>query len=158
MKLRNLAMVLGLGLSSTTAMASSNCALPANANQMASEIAAGVNASRRANGQAALTYNPTLGQAAMTHACDMVARNFFDHQGSDGSNSQTRVRRAGYRDCLVAENLAWGYPQSSQIIDGWMQSSGHRSNMLHPRVQEMGIGITQGPRGPYWVLVLAKGC
>ncbi|MBU0861103.1 MAG: CAP domain-containing protein, partial [Alphaproteobacteria bacterium] len=41
---------------------------------------------------------------------------------------------------------------------GWMNSAGHRANMLHPRVKEMGIAITQGAQGPNWVLVLGRSC
>ena len=134
------------------------CVTPPNVNSMAGEIAAGLNASRRANGEAPLRFNRRLSRAAMSHACDMLVNDFFDHRGSDGSTSQHRVQATGYRDCIVAENLAWGYPQSSQIINGWMNSPGHRRNMLHPRIEEYGIGITQGPKGPYWVLVVGKRC
>ncbi len=140
------------------AAASNACTTPSNVNAMASEIAAGVNANRRAYGQPALSFNRRLSQAAMKHACDMSVNGFFGHRGSDGSNSQARVRQAGYRDCLVAENLAWGYPNSQQIISGWMNSAGHRSNMLHPRAAEFGVAVTQGPKGPNWVLVVARGC
>lgn len=142
----------------TAAAAASTCVTPANVNALATEIAAGVNASRRANGEAPLRFSPTLGRAAMGHACDMLVNNFFDHRGSDGSSSQVRVQKAGYNDCIVAENIAWGYPRSEQIINGWMNSPGHRRNMLHPRIEEFGVGITQGPRGPYWVLVVGKQC
>ncbi len=141
-----------------TAAVAGNCVAPPNVNQLATEIAAGVNQSRRANGQAPLRFNRRLGQAAMVHACDMLANDFFDHRGSDGSSSQARVQQAGYNDCIVAENIAWGYPQAQQIISGWMNSPGHRRNMLHPRIEDMGIGITQGPKGPYWVLVVGKQC
>ena len=134
------------------------CTTPTNVNALATEIAAGVNQSRRANGQSSLQFNRQLGQAAMRHACDMQANNFFDHRGSDGSTPQRRVRRAGYNDCIAAENIAWGYPRSSQIINGWMNSPGHRRNMLHPRIEEFGVAITEGPKGPYWVLVLGKSC
>ncbi|PUB18765.1 cysteine-rich secretory family protein [Yoonia sediminilitoris] len=136
----------------------SDCSAPANATALATEIAAGVNASRRANGQSPLQFNARLGRAAMAHACDMQVNSFFDHRGSDGSSSQVRVQKAGYNDCIVAENLAWGYPRAAQIVSGWMNSPGHRRNMLHPRIQEFGIGITQGPKGPYWVLVVGKSC
>lgn len=156
-KFATLAAGLFLALSGTQAAASS-CDVAPNANQLATEIAAGLNASRRANGQSELRFNRQLGRAAMVHACDMLVNNFFDHRGSDGSSSQRRVQKAGYRDCIVAENLAWGYPQSAQIINGWMNSPGHRRNMLHPRVEEFGIGITQGPKGPLWVLVVGKSC
>ena len=138
--------------------ASANCAIPENANAMATEIAAGLNASRRANGESSLRFNRELGRAAMRHACDMLANDFFAHQGSDGSNSHARVTRVGYNACIVAENIAWGYPRPEQIITGWMNSPGHRRNMLHPRIEEFGIGISQGPRGPYWVLVVGKEC
>ena len=138
--------------------ASASCAMPENVNAMATEIAAGLNASRRANGESTLRFNRDLGRAAMRHACDMLANDFFDHRGSDGSNSQARVTRVGYDACIVAENIAWGFPRPEQIIDGWMNSPGHRRNMLHPRIEEFGIGISQGPRGPYWVLVVGKEC
>jgi len=147
-----------LAIAGTQASASTGCTTPSNVNEMASEIARGLNAYRAANGQTQLSFNRRLGRAAMAHACDMSVNNFFGHRGSDGSNSQVRVRAAGYQDCLVAENLAWGYPRSEQIISGWVNSAGHRSNMLHPRAQEYGIGITNSPKGPNWVLVVAKGC
>lgn len=142
----------------TAAAAAQSCVAPANVNAMATEIAAGLNANRRAQGQAPLRFNRRLGQAAMVHACDMLVHDFFDHRGTDGSSSQSRVRTAGYQDCIVAENIAWGYPRSEQIISGWMNSPGHRRNMLHPRIEEFGVGITQGPNGPYWVLVVGKQC
>ncbi|SEW25178.1 Uncharacterized conserved protein YkwD, contains CAP (CSP/antigen 5/PR1) domain [Cognatiyoonia koreensis] len=157
-RLKSICIAIGLSVLAGQATAARNCATPANVNVMAQEIANGINANRRANGQPAIRYNQRLSQAAMTHACDMAANGFFGHNGSNGSDVNRRVRNAGYQGCLVAENLAWGYPSSQQIISGWMQSPGHRSNMLHPRVAEFGVGITQGPRGPNWVLVLAKGC
>ena len=154
----SLAAGLFLSVFATTATASTSCVAPENVNQLATEIAAGVIANRRAIGQPPLRFNRRLGQAAMVHACDMLIHDFFDHRGSDGSNSQRRVRNAGYEDCIVAENIAWGYPQSQQIINGWMNSAGHRRNMMHPRIEEFGVGITQGPKGPYWVLVVGKQC
>ena len=140
------------------ASASRSCTTPENVNTLASEIARGINASRLANGQRQVSYNRKLGNAAMNHACDMASNQFFGHRGTDGLNSSARVRAAGYNHCLVGENLAWGYPRSEQIISGWMNSAGHRNIMLHPRIQEFGIGITMGPKGPNWVLVVAKSC
>ena len=156
--LRSILAAIILTCTAQAAAAANACALPATANQMASEIAAGVNAQRQANGLAPLAYNADLGRAATAHACDMAVNNFFSHQGSNGSSAHARVQAAGYRDCTVAENLAWGYPTAAQIIGGWMGSAGHRANMLHPRVKEMGIGITTGAKGPNWVLVLARRC
>jgi uncharacterized protein YkwD len=139
-------------------MAANACATPQNINALATEIAAGLNANRSAQGLAQLNYNPVLSKAAMSHACDMSVNGFFGHDGSDGSSVGRRVRAQGYNHCIAAENIAWGYPNASQIVRGWMNSAGHRSIMLHPRVAEFGIGITQGARGPNWVLVLADDC
>lgn len=147
-----------LSILAGTAEASNRCTMPDNVSALVNEIAAGVNANRRANGQAPLAYNRQLAEAATAHACDMSVNGFFGHNSSNGANVGARVQRAGYRHCLVAENLAWGYPSSQQIISGWMNSPGHRSNMLHPRAQEFGVAVTNGAKGPNWVLVLAKGC
>ena len=152
-----IAAILAFSTIGTTA-AAATCVTPPNGNELATQIAAGVNASRRSNGERPLRFNRELGRAAMVHACDMLANDFFDHQGSDGSTSQVRVQNAGYDDCIVAENIAWGYPRSQQIITGWMNSPGHRRNMLHPRIEEFGVGISLGPKGPYWVLVVGKQC
>ena len=158
MKLRAILAACSIAFLAGQADASNACQTPVNVNALASEIAAGVNANRRAHGAPPLAFNRRLSRAAMKHACDMSLNGFFDHKGSDGSTVQKRARAAGYRDCLIAENLAWGYPRSSQIVNGWMNSSGHRRNMLHPRAAEFGVGISQGPKGPNWVLVVARGC
>ena len=149
---------MGIALTAGQAAASNACTTPANVNQMATAIAEGLNANRRANGQSPIRYNPQLSQAAMGHACDMSVNGFFGHNGSNGSNIMHRVKATGYCPRLAAENLAWGYPDPQQIVTGWMNSAGHRSNMLHGRVTEFGIGISNGARGPNWVLVVARSC
>ena len=156
--LRMLRLVLVFCVSVFGTSAAAECIAPPNVNELATQIAAGVNSSRRANGEGPLRFNRKLAHAAMVQACDMMVHDFFDHRGTDGSSSQTRVRNAGYAECIVGENIAWGYPRSQQIISGWMNSPGHRDIMLHPRIEEFGIGITQGPKGPYWVLVVGKQC
>lgn len=155
---RSLRFVLVICASVFGTTATAECVAPPNVNELATQIAAGLNSGRRANGEAPLRFNRRLARAAMVHACDMMVHDFFDHKGSDGNNSQGRVRNAGYDDCIVAENIAWGYPRSETIINGWFNSPGHRRNMLHPRIEEFGVGITQGPKGPYWVLVVGKQC
>ena len=134
------------------------CVAPANVNDLATQVAAGLNANRQSNALGRLTFNSDLSQAAMSHACDMSANNYVDHRGTDGSNSQDRARKMGYRDCLIAENLAWGYPDPSTIVTGWMNSPGHRRNMLLANVREFGVGVVESARGPIWVLVLARSC
>ena len=146
------------GMAAGVAQAGASCTAPGNINDLATQIAAGLNANRQSNSLSGLTFNSELSQAAMTHACDLSVNNFMDHRGTDGSNSQDRARKMGYTDCLIAENLAWGYPDPGTIVQGWMTSPAHRSNMLLANVREFGVGIVDSPRGPIWVLVLARSC
>lgn len=136
----------------------SACTTPSGVNAMASQIAAGLNANRQAAGLQPLRFNRALGAAAQGHACDMSRRGFFGHAGSNGSDAAGRAKAAGHGGCMVGENLAWGYPKATQIVNGWMASTGHRTNMLLPTVTEFGVGITQGAKGPNWVLVVGRDC
>jgi uncharacterized protein YkwD len=159
--MRRLWIVLAMTLCSVIGLAGraqATCLAPANINDLATQIAAGLNANRQSNSLGRLTFNSELSQAAMSHACDMSANNYVDHRGTDGSNSQDRARQMGYHDCLIAENLAWGYPDPAQIVTGWMTSPHHRSNMLLANVHDFGVGIVDSARGPIWVLVLARSC
>lgn len=146
------------GLSGFAAEGQAACVAPANVNDLATQVAAELNANRQSNALGRLTFSSELSQAAMSHACDMSANNYVDHRGTDGSNSQDRARQMGYTDCLIAENLAWGYPDPSTIVTGWMNSPGHRRNMLLANVREFGVGVVDSARGPIWVLVLARSC
>lgn len=142
----------------TGAAAQSGCALPENVNAFASQIAAGLNSSRRANGLNQLQFDRKLSAAAQSHACDMARNNLQGHTGSDGSSAKTRARAAGHDDCFVGESLAWGFPRASEIVPRWMNSAGHRQVLLLNGVTKFGIGITEGAKGPNWVLVVARDC
>ncbi len=155
-RILNILALLG-GMTATGAYAG-DCSQPSGVQQMASTVAAGLNQVRQANGLPPIEFDRRLSSAAQVQACDIATSGRFEHRGSDGSDSHTRVIRTGFDSCLTAENLAWGYPQGGQIISGWMNSSGHRRNMLHPRVSDFGIGIADGPQGPIWVLVVARDC
>lgn len=85
----------------------------------------------------------------------MARAGFFSHTGSDGSDIRTRVSRAGYRWCAVAENIARGQRSLEAALEGWKASRGHRRNMLSRRMAE--IGVARGA-GNTWVMVLASGC
>lgn len=159
--MRRWMMVLAAGLWAFVGLAGqagAACVAPANVNDLATQLAAGLNANRESNALGQLSFNAELSQAAMRHACDLSVNNYMDHRGTDGSTSQDRARSMGYQDCLIAENLAWGYPDPRTIVSGWMQSSAHRQNMLLANVREFGVGIVESARGPVWVLVLARSC
>ena len=81
----------------------------------------------------------------------------MSHTGSDGSNPGDRIARAGYRFSAWAENVAMGYPDAASVMDGWMNSPGHRANILSGNVTEIGVGLAYAADGaPYWTMVLAR--
>lgn len=139
-------------------LVAAQCVVPANGQAMAQGIYSGVNAQRNAQNLRGLAPDRALAEAAQIHACDIARTGEITHRGSDGTNSHRRVERAGFDTCLTAENLAWGFPDPGQIMSGWMNSDGHRRNILLDRTTSMGVGIAQGPQGPMWVLVLSRRC
>jgi uncharacterized protein YkwD len=113
-----------------------------------------VNEERAAEGLAPLQRNAELDAAAAGHAADMRANGFFSHTGSDGSNVGQRASQAGYDWSRVGENIAWGYPTAAAVMDGWMNSEGHRANILNAGYTEIGLAV-DGEGSPLWVQVFA---
>lgn len=146
----------GLALAVTLALvpvaAQADCTLPANRSQLVADAAAAVNAARRANGQAALSPSAKLDQAAMAHACWMAETNTFSHKGQGGSLPKKRIRATGYRTLLTAENIAWGQSSGAEVVAEWMQSQGHRDNILRRGIDEYGIGVALMNGRIVWVM------
>ena len=118
------------------------------------DLVRAINAERTSRGLAALTLNDQLSAAAQAHSDDMARNNFFSHTGSDGSDAATRIKRTGYVPRAWGENIAAGYPDAAQVVAGWMQSEGHRRNILNPDFREIGVGVSTNPQstyGTYWV-------
>lgn len=115
----------------------------------ASQVVALVNAERAKHGCRALTVNSKLARAAQGHSADMHARNFFDHTNPDGKDPGDRITAAGYRWSSYGENIAKGQPTPASVMDAWMNSSGHRANILNCGFKEIGVGVVLSG-GPYW--------
>jgi uncharacterized protein YkwD len=116
---------------------------------------AAINAERKAKGRAALSYDTRLAAAAEVHAKDMARHGFMSHTGSDGSDVGKRMSRAGYKFCFGAENVAFGQGSFPAVMTAWMNSSGHRQNILHRKAKAVGVARATGDR---WVMVLAAPC
>jgi uncharacterized protein YkwD len=110
-----------------------------------------VNAWRADSGLPALSSNSQLQQAAEGMAAEMVQKQFFSHETPEGKNVVDRVEPTGYipnsSDWVVGENLAWGSgglstPQA--IVNGWMNSPGHRANILAPDYKDVGLAAAMG--------------
>ena len=99
-----------------------------------------VNAKRRSIGCPELIWNGKVARVALNHSKDMVSRNFFDHTNPDGKNPFERARESGVTFSAAAENIAFGPKSGREAFDTWMQSSGHRRNMLDSRLTHHGVG------------------
>ncbi|MBT2456297.1 CAP domain-containing protein [Streptomyces sp. ISL-86] len=107
-----------------------------------------VNQERAAAGCPALTLNAKLTKAAQDHSADMAAHGTMSHTGSDGSDAGQRITRAGYTWSSYGENVAYGYSTAEKVMEGWMNSPGHRQNILNCSFKEIGIGLAQP--NSYW--------
>lgn len=108
------------------------------------------NRERAEAGKPALEFDPLLTEAAAVQARDMAARGVMSHEGGDGSTPADRVRRAGYKFQSTAENVAKGYESTAELMTGWMNSPGHRANVLGDFAQ-IGLARAIAPDGtPFW--------
>ena len=108
-----------------------------------------VNRERGQGGLSPLRLHSQLNAAAQAHSNDMAKHNFMSHTGSDGSSPFDRIRRYGYNYQRAAENVAAGYSSAQDVMRGWMNSSGHRANILNPHYRDIGIGYARSNK-PYW--------
>ena len=131
----------------------------ASASPRVDAVVAAINDRRIANGLAPLTGNAALDQAAQRHAADMAASGRLGHTGSDGSSMEDRVRGAGYSYRSLGENVAVGQAGAAEVVADWMDSPGHRANILMAEAREIGVGFAEGAAvgnmpGRFWVLVV----
>lgn len=98
------------------------------------------NIERAKAGLPALTTNNLLNQAAQTHSQNMAIQDFFDHQGEDGKWHDDRIAATGYEADYSSENIATGQTTPKQVVESWMNSSGHRRNILSSEVTQIGVG------------------
>jgi uncharacterized protein YkwD len=113
---------------------------------MESETEKAVNRVRARHGLRALVPDPALIRVARAHSEDMVRRRYFDHEDPDGRRVAERVTAAGMSWSKVSENLAMNSGMDDPVaraVDGWMDSPGHRANILDSAVTHTGVGIAE---------------
>jgi len=125
-----------------------------NLTQVASATLCLLNDERAAAGLHPLTVAQGLTQPSASYSARMVSENFFAHVAPDGATLTDRLEAGGYiepdGDWTVGENIAWGQGDIStarSIMIAWMNSPGHRENILTPEFSEVGIGIVPGTPG-----------
>ena len=123
-------------------------ATPSTAEQRSAVLAA-TNAERRKAGCAALTTTSKLTGVAQAHATDMAVQNYFSHTSQDGRSFGTRIRSTGLSFRTAGENIARGQRTPAEVVRAWMNSAGHRRNLLNCAFTRIGVGWDS--RGNYWV-------
>lgn len=123
------------------------CALASHAQAGALENAAlaQINSARTNAGCAALKINPALQAAATGHAKAMATQNFFSHTYRNGSKLKGRINAAGYNWSAIAENIAAGQSSAGEVVSVWMQSAGHKKNILNCTYTETGLAAVYQP-------------
>ncbi|OLT30785.1 hypothetical protein BJF79_09295 [Actinomadura sp. CNU-125] len=116
---------------------------------VAAQVVALVNDARADNGCEPVRSNAKLAQAAQGHSADMAARGYFDHTAPDGDGPGDRITAAGYRWTAYGENIAKGQSSPESVMRSWMNSPGHRANILNCKFDEIGVGVVKAG-GPYW--------
>lgn len=136
-----------------------------NESQLEQEIHKEINDRRQEHGLSALDSDSALAEVARSHSQDMATRGYFEHESPEGADFSDRYRRHGY-SCEVTvsgnqystggENIAYRSSTSLEtneselaefIVDGWMNSTGHRENILRPFWQSEGIGVNISREG-----------
>jgi uncharacterized protein YkwD len=105
------------------------------------------NTIRRSHGLKELTVDKEITWAAQAHADDMDARSYFQHDSPEGESPFDRMRKAGASFQRAAENIAHGTDSPDEVFQLWLDSPGHKANLLNGRYGRHGIGFRNG----YWV-------
>ena len=123
--------------------------LPADVDQTwRQEVLKLTNQERSKQGLGPLAICPTLDNAAQMHAEAMKEEGFFEHENPfTGEDPSSRGEQAGYGP-YVGENIAMGYQTPREVVRGWMDSPGHRENILSSYLH-LGVGISNGGSGKY---------
>lgn len=109
-----------------------------------------VNKERAAAGCSPVTANSRLARAADDYSDVMAASGVMSHTGPDGSTMASRVEAAGYAWSTLGENIARGQADAASVMESWMNSPGHRANILNCSFRELGVGVHHGDGGPWW--------
>ncbi|MFE9815593.1 CAP domain-containing protein [Streptomyces sp. NPDC005773] len=134
---------------STSAPAARKTTAPAAATSAQAAVLALVNQERSKVGCSPVTASSSLASLAQSFSDDMAARGFFDHTDPDGQSPWDRAAKAGVTG-LGGENIARGQADAEAVMEAWMNSEGHRANILNCDYKTLGVGVHFGSGGPWW--------
>ncbi|MFT8315497.1 MAG: CAP domain-containing protein [Clostridium sp.] len=118
----------------------------------ANEVIRLVNVERSKNGLAPLKANAELSKVAATKAQDMIDKNYFSHTSPTYGSPFDMMKKFGINYTAAGENIAYGQKTPADVMNSWMNSPGHRANILNSNFTEIGVGVAKDKNGtPYWV-------
>jgi uncharacterized protein YkwD len=148
-------LLLGMGILAVVALPESVPAAPRAPRDTADEIIRLTNVERQKAGVGPVQKNATITKVAEDYAALMAKLNKLDHN-LDGINAGQRLTNAGYKWDSWGENIADGYADAASVVKGWMDSPGHKMNILNPNFTEIGVGVAYSADGvPYYDQVFA---
>ena len=110
-----------------------------------------VNAERTKRGISALTLDSNLSNVATKKSQDMVNKNYFDHTSPTYGSPFDMMKQFGISYRTAGENIAKGQKTPQEVVTAWMNSEGHRKNILNPNFTNLGVGIAKDSKGTtYW--------
>ncbi|MDU1321817.1 CAP domain-containing protein [Clostridium sporogenes] len=115
------------------------------------EVVTLVNAERAKAGLPALKANTELSNVARLKSQDMIDKKYFSHTSPTYGSPFDMMKKFGIKYSAAGENIASGYPTAKAVVDGWMNSPGHRANILSKSFTEIGVGLAKSSNGTcYW--------
>jgi len=120
-------------------------------NKMEKEVFTLVNQERSKQGLAPLKDNVKLSNVARTKSEDMAKNNYFSHTSPTYGSPFDMMKQFGITYTAAGENIAMGQPTAASVMNGWMNSPGHRANILSKDFTEIGVGLAKNASGSiYW--------
>ncbi len=125
--------------------------------KLEAEVARLVNVERAKKGLPALKLNWELSRVARYKSNDFIKKNYFDHQSPTYGSPFEMMKQFGIRYTAAGENIAKGQNSPAAVMNSWMNSPGHRGNILSSAYNEIGVGAAKDARGTlYWTQLFIK--
>ncbi len=116
-----------------------------------------VNAERAKNGLSALTLDSSVSKVARAKSQDMATNNYFSHTSPTYGNAGSMLKQFGIKYTAYGENIASGQKTPQQVVTAWMNSSGHRANILSSTFTKIGVGyVTNSSGKAYWTQMFIR--
>lgn len=130
--------------------ASSQAATGSSYSAFQNEVLRLVNVERAKNGLGALSMNSALAKTATLKSQDMAKNNYFSHTSPTYGSPFDMMKQFGISYRTAGENIAMGQTSPAQVMNGWMNSPGHRANILNGSFTKIGVGVAQNANGQYY--------